>query len=164
MSQGEASAKKRKGKKAGSGFWSEGTSIVLSYLTLFLVVIILIVGLLLTRYVYTWWECGSNPNISCFDDWYCPGSAYPQGSTGYASSLFGPNSFPAAGCNYLQAGATQCALATSTCTADQTVPLGCSCSFSGAGSTCLMQLCSFTSPGWTAGALNSCSNVEGAGG
>ena len=55
-----ANKSKSKAKKEPYTFFSQTTSVVLSYLTLLLVLAILIAALFLTRYIYTWWECGKS--------------------------------------------------------------------------------------------------------
>jgi len=147
---------KSKVEKEAYTFFGPTTSIFLSYLTLLLVLAILVAALFLTRYIYTWWECAANPDISCFDDWYCPGTSYGPGSTGYASSLFGPQSQAALGCDYGVTG-SQCALAgAGTCSADSTVPLGCTCAYLAAASTCLQTPCTGSIPGWQPGVAGGC--------
>lgn len=116
--------------------------------------VVMVILFLAVAFLATWlareyshyMQCATDPNIRCFDDWQCPGS----GPTGYASSLFGPTSYPATAC--LMSGNNVCeGGGTGTCE-NSSVPYGCNCSFSGASSACLSVLCN---PAWYLGAPGS---------
>jgi hypothetical protein len=68
--------------------------------------------------------CKRWPDYFCRDDWYCPGSSqYPKGTTGFASSRFGPTSPFATVCRF-QAGPNDTGVQPASCTcgwAGQTV-------------------------------------------
>lgn len=100
-----------------------------------LCLIILALSLVFIYYYNQAYLAETNPNYWCYDDWVCPGST---GSTGLASSIYGPNAPVNQNCNGCDGapGSTGCE--------------GCTCAFD---STSLNVICTavFQPGNYTAG-------------